>query len=278
MNDLFIYDDLSSATLTPTASLIPETALDLPTDDTASGRSRTPGPGRRRSKGGDTPEERLARVATAAHWCISRFGFRRTQMADVAKKAGLSAAALYSYAANKDALLTLAALHAMRHPLPGADALPVAPWSVRKLRDMVEADVARIAHWPVTARVLKRRSKPTRADLQAIAEEMYDLQSTNRDGIWLMDRLSVEIPEIDRLWATKGHGATLKQLIALIRKAPAPGIAVDVAARNAIEIMAWPSMHRHRDLWLRPDADEATIRKTATAQFVGAVAAAMSID
>ena len=144
MNDSFNYDRLSSATLTPTNALIPETVLDLPTDDT----SPAPSPGRRRSKGGDTPEERLARVAAAAHWCISRFGFRRTQMADVAKKAGLSAAALYSYAANKDALLTLAALHAMGHPLPGADALPVAPWSIAKLRDMAEADVARIAHWP----------------------------------------------------------------------------------------------------------------------------------
>jgi len=232
----------------------------------------------RRSKGGETPEARLARVAQAAFWCMSRFGYRRTQMADVAKKAGLSAAALYSYAANKQALLTLAVLHAMRQPLPGADDLPIEAWSVETFVQIAAAEIDRTAVWPVLAQVLARKRPPTRAEIQAVAEEMFDLQAANRDAIWLMDRLSVEIPEIDRLWATSGHGATLRQLMDLIGMAPAPGIAVDVAARNAIELMAWPSMHRHRDVWLTPDADDDTIRKTATAQFVGAVAAAMSID
>lgn len=231
----------------------------------------------RRSKGGDTPEARLARVAEAAHWCISRFGYRRTQMADVARKAGLSPAALYSYVEGKEALLRLAALYALRRPLPDAGALPVKAWSIAELARIAE-EVLDAASWPAIEAVLAASGPPSRADLQAIAEEMYDLQAANRNGIWLMDKLSLEFPVIDRLWAQKGHGATFSRLQALIAKAPAPGIAVDVAARDAIELMAWPSMHRHRDLWLTPGADEEAIRKTATAQFVGAVAAAMSID
>jgi len=233
----------------------------------------------RRSKGGETPEERLARVADAAYQCISRFGFRRTQMADVARKAKLSPAALYSYAANKDALLTLAVLRAMKSAsLPDAARLPVDAWPVEKLTKLAEEEIQRIAVWPALSRVLEQPGPPTRAGLQTIAEEMYDLQDANREGIWLMDRLSQEFPELGTLWATRGHGATFMRLKALIEKAPAPGIVLEVAARDAIEIMAWPSMHRHRDQWLTPDADEAAIRKTATAQFVGAVAAAMSID
>lgn len=228
----------------------------------------------RRSKAGDTPAERLAVVAEAAHACMSRLGYRRTQMADVAEAAALSPAALYSYAKGKEALLTLAMLHGMDAPLPGAP-LPVEPVPVAKLVEMAEKRIARLARWPALDAAIAADAPPDAATLRTIAGEVYDVLAANREGIWLLDRLSLELPEMARLQDRKVHGAFLRKLIALISKWPASGIVPDVAARNAVEMMAWPAMHRHRDAWLSPTAGEAAIRETAIRQYAALLGAAI---
>ena len=231
-------------------------------------------PPSRRSKRGETPQERLAHVARAAFECISRTGYLRTQMADVAKAAGLSPAALYSYAKGKEGLLTLAIRHAIGGGLPDGP-LPVTPMTLDEIVALSEQRIAKLARWRTLTAAIKADTPPTLATLRQIGADAYDLQSANRNGIWLIDKLSLELPEIEKLQATKMHGAFMGDLTKLIAKWAAPGIVPDVAARNAVEMLAWPSMHRHRDAWLKPDADEEAIRETALAQYTALLAATM---
>lgn len=228
----------------------------------------------RRSKRGDTPHERLRIVTLAAFSCISRTGFKRTQMADVAEAANLSPAALYSYASGKDALLTLAFLHATGQALPDTP-LPVKPMPMDEMVNRSEAIVGRTAHWPLLEASIKADAPPDIETLRAIGGEVYDVLATNKRAIWLIDRLSLEVPEMAKLQAERVHGAFLRLLIALISKWRAPGIVPDVAARNAVEMMAWPAMHRHRDAWLQPAATEEEIRETAIRQYAALLAASI---
>lgn len=228
-------------------------------------------PPSRRSKRGETPQERLEVVARAAFECISRAGYLRTQMADVAKAADLSPAALYSYAKGKEGLLTLAVLHALGDGLPDGP-LPITPMTPDEIVDLSERRIAQLAHWDTLTAALKAKTPPTLATLKQIGAEAYDLQSANRKGIWLIDRLSLELPEIEKMQATRMHGALMGDLTHLIAKWAEPGIVPDVAARNAVEMLAWPSMHRHRDAWLKPTADEAQIRETALRQYAALLA------
>ena len=221
-------------------------------------------PPTRRSKRGNTPQDRLAVVAEAAFECISRTGYRRTQMADVAEAAGLSPAALYSYAKGKEGLLTLALLHAHGDVPEGP--LPIKPMTLSEIVAFSEKAISHLARWTTLDKALKADKPPTPAVLRQIGAEAYALQSANRKGIWLIDRLSLELPEIEIMQATKVHGAFMGDLTKLITRWAAPGIVPDVAARNAVEMLAWPSMHRHRDAWLKPEASEEEIRETALTQ------------
>lgn len=231
-------------------------------------------PPSRRSKRGDTPHDRLAVVAEAAFECISRTGYRRTQMADVASAAGLSAAALYSYAKGKEGLLTLAILHAIGETLPEGP-LPITPMTLPEILQLSDASISSRAHWHALKAALEADTPPSLAVFREIGAEAYDLQSANRKGIWLIDRLSLEIPEIGELQAARMHGAFMGDLTALVAKWAAPGIVPDVAARNAVEMLAWPSMHRHRDAWLKPQAEEEEIRHTAITQYAALMAATL---
>lgn len=220
----------------------------------------------RRSKRGETPQARLALVAKAAFECMSRHGFHRTQMADVALEAGLSPAALYTYAKGKEGLLTLAFLHVFDDELP-ATPLPVAPLPMKKIIAMAHRRISNVAQWPTLDAAIAADRAPDVATLRKIGAEVYDLLDAFREGIWLIDKLSLELPEFEKLQAEKVHGAFMGKLIALIGKWKAPGVVTDVAARNAVEMMAWPAMHRHRDKWLIPQASEAQIRETAIRQY-----------
>src|SRR5512147_460823 len=61
---------------------------------------------------------RLAAIADAAARVFTRQGFRLSQVADVAREAGVAAGTVYLYAADKTALLDLAIRAAARLGLP----------------------------------------------------------------------------------------------------------------------------------------------------------------
>jgi AcrR family transcriptional regulator len=71
------------------------------------------------------PENGLDDLVHAAASVFSRQGFRRTQMADIAREVGLSAGALYGYVEGKEALFDLALQRAFLDAPPPPPSLPV---------------------------------------------------------------------------------------------------------------------------------------------------------
>ena len=194
--------------------------------------------------------QKLEAIAEAAITCFTDLGIRRTQMADVAKAAGVSSGALYLYVSSKEALFHLAVLKVCARPLDDLD-LPLADPGMKASVSVFSDRVAEIRHWPALDAALKPRASVTRETLAAIGRELYDMLHEGRRAIWLVDRCAAEIPEFEKLHAKDLRGEHRDRLPGLAMKAlgrkGSPSPETRLAARLAIEAIAWGAMHRTRE-------------------------------
>ena len=224
-------------------------------------------------------ENRLEDIAEAAVTCFTDMGIKRTQMADVARTAGVSAGTLYLYVTSKEALFHLAILTVCGRPLDKL-ALPLADPGIGATVAVYAARVAEVAEWPALREALAPRAKPDRATLVAIGGELYDMLHEARRAIWLLDHCAREISEFDALLSTDMRSHYRDDIAAVALKAAGrqgkPDAALRLAARLAIEIIAWSAMHRMKETQanLIDGLDEAGARKTATESFAAIVLAA----
>ncbi|NIJ41182.1 AcrR family transcriptional regulator [Parvibaculum indicum] len=195
-------------------------------------------------------EKRLEQIAEGAVDCFTELGFRRAQMADIAKAAGVSVGTLYLYVTGKEALLHLAILRACERPLEGL-ALPLKATSMRETVKVVAARRAEIVKLPSLAAALGKGATPGIPELGAIGGEFYDLMHGARRAVWLMNRLALEISEIDALQATAMRGDFRDELAAvalkIVGRRGKPGPDLKLAARIALEAISWTAMHRMRE-------------------------------
>jgi AcrR family transcriptional regulator len=213
------------------------------------------------------PPGRLRHIADAALSVLSRQGYRLTQMADIARECGLSAGALYGYVEGKEAVLHLALAHAFGMALDESD-LPYRIISPDETLKLLEREIKRAAVWPVLSQKARGKSaRLRRADLAAVAAELYELTHERRRSIWLLDRCADDIPEIAALYLEQVKARYLADFGAFLAKAQSQGLChreVDpaTAARAVLEMIAWLAMHRLRDpLPLR--ATEEQMRRAA---------------
>ncbi len=142
------------------------------------------------------------------------------------------------------------------------------------------AQVAEVAEWRRLREALAPRAKPDRATLVAIGGELYDMLHEARRAIWLLDHCAREISEFDALLSTDMRSHYRDDIAAVALKAAGrqgkPDAALRLAARLAIEIIAWSAMHRMKETQanLIDGLDEAGARKTATESFAAIVLAA----
>ncbi len=213
------------------------------------------------------PAGRLHQIADAAITVLSQQGYRLTQMADVAREAGLSAGALYSYVEGKEALLHLALAHAFELELDESD-LPYRVVSPNETLHLLKREFKRAALWPVLSEKIRTGRVPLQPDdLSGVAAELYDTMHAGRRRIWLLDRCAKDIPEIANLYVKKVKAQYLKDLAAFIAAGQVPGlfdrdIDPPTAARALLEMIAWLAMHRLRDA-LPLQVDEDHVRMAA---------------
>ncbi len=217
-------------------------------------------------------ENRINEIAKAAIICFGQTGYLRTQMSYVAKKAGVSTGTLYLYAANKEALFHLAVLSIAKVNLNTLD-LPVPSPGLEKTVEIIQSTIQHLAEWPKLDALLNSTHIPDDAELRQALLELYDLQSVNREAIWMMDRCSVDLSELDVLAKTNMRGRVFdmfEQLIHLVDqdiKYKRSGIETRTSARLILEAVAWSSMHRHRESSLHQightPEDEIEIRRAA---------------
>lgn len=215
---------------------------------------------------------KLEAIAEAAIACFTDLGVRRTQITDVAKAAGVSAGALYLYVSSKEALFHLAILKLCAQPLDTL-ALPLADPGMAETVAVFVTRAAEVRHWPSLDAASKPRAKVDREALLAIGRELYDMLHEARQAIWLVDRCAPEIPEFEELHARELRGLHRDKLAQIAMKAMdrkgAPSPALKLAARLAIEAVAWGAMHRMRESPANRIAglSEENARETAVASF-----------
>lgn len=218
-------------------------------------------------------EDRINEIAKAAIICFGQTGFLRTQMSYVAKKAGVSTGTLYLYATNKEALFHLAVLTISKVDL-NTLSQPVPSPGLKRTVEIIQGTIQKLAKWPKLDALLAASHAPNDEELRQALHELYDLQYANREAVWLVDRCSVDLPELDILAKTNMRGRILEmftQLIELVDQDveyKRSEIETRTSARAILETMAWASMHRHRETPLHRighgKEEETQIRRAAT--------------
>jgi AcrR family transcriptional regulator len=200
------------------------------------------------------PSGRLERLIEVATETFIAEGYRRTQMADVAEALGVAKGTLYGYVESKAALFDAAIRCADGHePLPATDELPIktplAGTTVKRLEDRIAEEAADLRLVQVVAAAPGRDAA---SELRDVLVDLYRRANRNRFAIKLADRCASDHPDLAGVWFGRGRWAQHELLmhymqtrIAAGKLRPVPSI--PVAARTALETVAFWAVHRHWD-------------------------------
>ena len=221
------------------------------------------------------PDDRLARLVECATQVFIAQGYRRTQMADVAKELGIAKGTLYLYVESKEALFDLVARNADGDLVAHPPTLPIrTPNRGATLKYVRERLAASHVTEALAGALGPGRVADPRAELERIVRELYDVVARNRFGIKLLDRSAPDYPDLAGLWFGARDG--LLQLLThyledrtrrkLLRAVPDPA----AAARLMIETIVFWAVHRHWDP--HPQTVEDSVAKDTVVRFlVGAL-------
>jgi AcrR family transcriptional regulator len=210
-------------------------------------------------------------IAEASRRTFLATGYRRTQVADVARAAGLSPAALYRHVESKDALFHLAFVEAVDElgpyvatPAPG---------------ETVALIVARLRASRLLQRAGELRAAPgpdAIEDLRSIITEQYRAVADNWELLALVEASAHDRPDIAARYFHTGRRRGTDDLAGFIADRVADGSFrslgdPELVALQIRELCAWFGWHR------RPDPDDERIDDDAAlasilALFVNALA------
>lgn len=197
-------------------------------------------------------------------------GYRRTQMADVARETGVSPGTLYGYVEGKEALFRLLVDRAftaepgeppelpVRTPAPGA--------TLARLRERLTQETALPGLSAALARGARAKAVDPRAELEGILRELYDLIEQTRLGIALIERSAVDQPQLATLSYVDVRRKLIERLTRYLERRIASGALRAVpdpatAARLVLETITWFARHRLGDAD-SANIDDATARET----------------
>jgi len=196
--------------------------------------------------------DRLPQIIDAAIEVFIRKGYRRTQMSDVARAAGVSQGSLYNYVESKDALFYLIIDRGLTDgPLPAALELPIRTPSLAdtlaRLRVRINSELA----VPELERALTRTSvADPRDELETIVRRYYAGVERVGRGLDLIERSAVDLPELAQLFYIERRRSLIAQLgkylegrIRMGAVRPLPD--VPTTARLILETVVWFARHRH---------------------------------
>ena len=214
------------------------------------------------------PPGRLEAIAQAALELFSTRGYRRTQMADVAKRLGVSPGSLYAYVASKEALFELAVLRAFG-ARPRSAALPLrSPVAARAGAPGARAPAARGSRTRGSASA-RRVAAPADVAAELARRARRALRRARRERARRSACSSARRPTAPSSPSSTSAGcasahraharATSRGASREGRLAAVPDVAI--AARLAIETTAWFAWHRLGDPFPQP-MDDALARAT----------------
>ena len=219
------------------------------------------------------PENRLVELVQAATETFIRLGYRRTQMSDIAERLGVAKGTLYLYVESKEALFDLSVRYAdhpeeLRRPLDLPFTTPGSGATLAYVRQRLLAGQKLPALGAAQAR---RRVIDVVAEVTEMLRELYEVQADNRRGIKLIDRCSVDYPELAALWFEGAREGVMEILEQYITKRIAGGhmhkvTSVPATARLVLETITFWSVHRHWDP--HPQSIEESVAKESVIRFI----------
>ncbi len=172
------------------------------------------------------PPDRVQALLAAATQVFSTLGYRRAQMADVARALGVAPGTLYLYAESKEALFDLV----IRHGLDGGDAaaagleLPVRTPAPGATLEHLRGAIAAAAQLPVlTAACKRRRVRDVRAELGGILGELAGSMRRHRWGLLVLARSALDWPELATVFLGGLRMRVLTELESYLRRRSAAG-------------------------------------------------------
>ena len=213
------------------------------------------------------PEGRLDQLLECATRVFIERGYRRTQMADVAREMGVSAGTLYGYVEGKEALFHLLIDRAftdapaatpdlpVRTPKPGA--------TIARLRERLasEAALPRLA-----AACARPRARDVRRECADVLGELYDLVARTQAGTTLIERSAIDLPDLVPAFYLEMRRDLLARVARWLERRVRAGQLrrvpdTEIVARLLLETITWFARHRLRDRDT-PPVDDALARET----------------
>jgi AcrR family transcriptional regulator len=145
-----------------------------------------------------TPARRLDEVVEAASRVFAAGGYRRTQMADVARELGVSPGNLYNYVPGKETLLALVLRRAVEGDgLPPPDRLPVEPISLGDTVAWLHERLDFIRDFPAMEAALGSSApNDPAAEARAVVTELYDVLGRMGRLILVVEASGSDLPEL----------------------------------------------------------------------------------
>jgi AcrR family transcriptional regulator len=201
----------------------------------------------------DQSENRLDQLLAAAAKVFIARGYRRTAMADIAREMGVAPGTIYLYVESKEALFHLLAMRAVIDPEAALPEIPVKTPPAGATIEMLKKALSVEAYAPRLAAAARRPGPAANSEeFKAAIRELYDSAYSHRDGINLLERSSIDWPDMAAVFYQGLRSRLVTALMAYLEKGIHAGVFrplphVDVAARFIVETVAWFAIHRHGD-------------------------------
>jgi AcrR family transcriptional regulator len=200
------------------------------------------------------PADRISNLINAAIYVFSRKGFRRAQMADIAREMGVSPGLLYSYVESKEALFYLVVDRGFSDgKIEEPPSLPVKSPAPGAIAKRIGERFRTVAALPALSAALKRpRAEDPRRELEAIVRELYGVVSRTAGAVEMIERSTLDIPELSQLFYGRMRGGLVERLARVIESRAAAGQFRPVpdpalAARLIVETTTWFARKRRGD-------------------------------
>src|SRR5512132_191497 len=143
-------------------------------------------------------QDRLEDLVRAGAAVFASRGYRRTQMADVAREIGVSPGNLYNYVEGKDALFYLVLRRGLgERPGEQPPQLPVTGASVEVTSNWVARRLDFVSDFPeLEAAFARTQPADPRGELEAVVGELYDALVRVRFGVDVLERSIEDVPQL----------------------------------------------------------------------------------
>ena len=176
-------------------------------------------------------------------------GYRRTQIDDVAKAAGVAKGTFYSYIESKEALLDLVLRHEIDGFVPALNDLPYRTRSQREVNRFLEVAIGQSLRTSSLHREPSADRWLASDQLRQLISELYDVVERNWRAIKIIERSALDWPGLVELYYVEGR-RLLHEPLRLFLKAgiesgglrPVPYL--PEATRFVIESLSWFGMNR----------------------------------